>query len=617
MTDGNPGEIGLASFLSQYRSKLKELGSQYLSLERVSFFSEPDPNSPGTLKTSCLKFDEIEKNVDTLIDHGRTWENRLSKYLKDSLDQGPRSHPLSAAVLDISMITGADMTKVCQRYLKKRAAEYHIDFFLYHYLTVYPLLKQFSRKSRRLSYKYQPFLFKCLDKYVINYRKKKIKARNGKKGGMNDLIFDIGEERLRIPAQGPDEFMFLVRRFIFTLVMNRAVVLYFIEDEKHRQSILNSLSELVRMIYMRGGEEYRKIFLLTTLQIAAGEDEEAISHFQVILKQLGEKGNHSIFLSKLDDLPVLEGFYFGKSLLSAGESALEYNVKVARVLCNLSLKLSIQCFNRRETALSMMVLSRVFLDSDDLDLSLLLSDLSRALARSINDPLLITSSHFTSGWAYLENERFRESARFFKKSRSASGKLGDEKGYTEALVGLALISLKVDNRRKAKKFLKEIVFSMPIKQYPNLFSKLKEEVMKYNWLKKDKAMAPMFQGSKKVYLKRTVLIKIISYAKDSYPNEFGAVLHGNEVIENLEILYNTQANRNSVMFSKYDGAGTRISVDGFVHSHPSGGAVPSQADLRSFSLFITNLIIGYPFNDNSIAAYDRVGNRLELEIVEG
>ena len=56
---------------------------------------------------------------------------------------------------------------------------------------------------------------------------------------------------------------------------------------------------------------------------------------------------------------------------------------------------------------------------------------------------------------------------------------------------------------------------------------------------------------------------------------------------------------------------------GSVHSHPGRSNKPSKADLHSFPKFgSVHLIIAYPFNLESVQAFDVNGREIELEVVE-
>ncbi|TLY09968.1 MAG: hypothetical protein E6K85_04805 [Thaumarchaeota archaeon] len=54
---------------------------------------------------------------------------------------------------------------------------------------------------------------------------------------------------------------------------------------------------------------------------------------------------------------------------------------------------------------------------------------------------------------------------------------------------------------------------------------------------------------------------------------------------------------------------------GTAHSHPSGSNRPSLEDLNHFSGYVS-IIIAHPYEDETIGAYDRNGNMLEIKIVD-
>ena len=127
----------------------------------------------------------------------------------------------------------------------------------------------------------------------------------------------------------------------------------------------------------------------------------------------------------------------------------------------------------------------------------------------------------------------------------------------------------------------------------------------------------LFERGVEITISRRVVEMIKENAKVAYPNEFGALLHGYPHISSLEPIVDSARGRRSFMFSMWDRfSGKALVADGMVHSHPSGVARPSRADLYMFGKFRVNLIIGYPFTDDSIAAYDSMGNRIDFKIVE-
>jgi proteasome lid subunit RPN8/RPN11 len=55
---------------------------------------------------------------------------------------------------------------------------------------------------------------------------------------------------------------------------------------------------------------------------------------------------------------------------------------------------------------------------------------------------------------------------------------------------------------------------------------------------------------------------------------------------------------------------------GTAHSHPSGNATPSDADLHLFSQSgSVHIIMGYPYTLNSWKAYSRDGEEMRLDVV--
>jgi proteasome lid subunit RPN8/RPN11 len=59
-----------------------------------------------------------------------------------------------------------------------------------------------------------------------------------------------------------------------------------------------------------------------------------------------------------------------------------------------------------------------------------------------------------------------------------------------------------------------------------------------------------------------------------------------------------------------------LTVVGSVHSHPSSNYYPSKADLDFFGKAgMVNIIAAYPYTDRSWQAYNRSGDKIDLEIV--
>ena len=126
------------------------------------------------------------------------------------------------------------------------------------------------------------------------------------------------------------------------------------------------------------------------------------------------------------------------------------------------------------------------------------------------------------------------------------------------------------------------------------------------------------QNRKTVIITRQVADSIITWAKTHHPNEAILVLQGKSTHEQITV--------DGVVippFSEsgpfYSGFGIHdlpytIPHVGTAHSHPGGSNHPSLEDLNHFTGYVS-IIISHPYEDNTIAAYDRNGSSLELKIV--
>ncbi len=135
-------------------------------------------------------------------------------------------------------------------------------------------------------------------------------------------------------------------------------------------------------------------------------------------------------------------------------------------------------------------------------------------------------------------------------------------------------------------------------------------------------MMGMFFGRKKferkVLLKRDVLNSILSYCQMKHPNEGILILRGKSK--------NGQISINGLVIPPFDYSGPTfagfphsflpfdMSYVGVVHSHPSGSAEPSVTDLHNFFGLIS-LIVKFPYDDDSIFAWDSSGGSVPLAVV--
>ncbi len=173
------------------------------------------------------------------------------------------------------------------------------------------------------------------------------------------------------------------------------------------------------------------------------------------------------------------------------------------------------------------------------------------------------------------------------------------------------------SRKKGKKELEKLLYNEPVKRYLDCYRELKEVVNREDWLREDPELKELFQKPLPRYITLELLEQIIQAAKRSHPNEFGGLIHGDPVMDRLEFVLDSAKGKDTFMFSLYNRySGDYMYADGSVHSHPSGAAIPSKADLSFFGKFPNvNIIIGYPYALDSWAAYDRNGNKVTVSVI--
>ena len=118
-------------------------------------------------------------------------------------------------------------------------------------------------------------------------------------------------------------------------------------------------------------------------------------------------------------------------------------------------------------------------------------------------------------------------------------------------------------------------------------------------------------------IKRATLEAIILAARNTFPNEFLALLSSKKgkAIDEYVLLPSVYGKTYSSI--RLDLLPYNSGVIGSVHSHPGPSNRPSRGDLRSFrSLGEIHLIIATPFSFGSVKAFDNNGEEVELEVVE-
>jgi len=122
-----------------------------------------------------------------------------------------------------------------------------------------------------------------------------------------------------------------------------------------------------------------------------------------------------------------------------------------------------------------------------------------------------------------------------------------------------------------------------------------------------------------VLITRQAADGIITWSKTHHPNEAILILQGRNtkdaiIVDGLVIPPFAQSGPFFSGFTIHDLPYT-ISNVGTAHSHPGGSNMPSLEDLNQFSGYVS-LIISHPYEDETIGAYDRNGNSLEIRIVD-
>ena len=123
---------------------------------------------------------------------------------------------------------------------------------------------------------------------------------------------------------------------------------------------------------------------------------------------------------------------------------------------------------------------------------------------------------------------------------------------------------------------------------------------------------------RQVFITRQAADGIVTYSKTCHPNEGILILRGksskNEIVVDSLILppFSVHGPYYSG-FPSYD-LPFDLSYVGTAHSHPSGSNKPSLEDLNNY-YGLVSIIINYPYTYNTIAAFDRDGNHMELQII--
>lgn len=116
---------------------------------------------------------------------------------------------------------------------------------------------------------------------------------------------------------------------------------------------------------------------------------------------------------------------------------------------------------------------------------------------------------------------------------------------------------------------------------------------------------------------KTLLHLIFEASRSTHPKEFSAVLRQeNGIISEILPLPGTLSGMRSSIL-KLHMLPIDSSIVGIVHSHPSPNFRPSEADIHLFAKFgFIHIICAYPYNMRSWAAYNYLGEEIQLPVLE-
>lgn len=124
---------------------------------------------------------------------------------------------------------------------------------------------------------------------------------------------------------------------------------------------------------------------------------------------------------------------------------------------------------------------------------------------------------------------------------------------------------------------------------------------------------------RQVIITRMTANGIISYSRGLHPNEAILILRGKATCEQVTV--------DGLVIPPFASSGPYYSgfsdfflpfdssYVGTAHSHPSRSNKPSLEDLNRGFYGTVSIIIAYPYEDDTMAAYDRAGNELEIKIL--
>ena len=128
----------------------------------------------------------------------------------------------------------------------------------------------------------------------------------------------------------------------------------------------------------------------------------------------------------------------------------------------------------------------------------------------------------------------------------------------------------------------------------------------------------MSEKKRQVVISRQAADGIMSYSRGLHPNEAILILRGKATKDQITIdgLVVPPFASSGPYFSGFSDFYLPFdsSYVGTAHSHPSRSNRPSLEDLNRGFYGSVSIIIAYPYEDGTMAAYDRTGSKLEIKI---
>lgn len=136
----------------------------------------------------------------------------------------------------------------------------------------------------------------------------------------------------------------------------------------------------------------------------------------------------------------------------------------------------------------------------------------------------------------------------------------------------------------------------------------------------------LFRSGEILGIAESALEFALTASEDSHPNEYMGMLRGEDaskfgldekgtVLTDVLVIPGTESNpvsatvKTSMVPNDLRGAGS-------VHSHPNGVLQPSDADLMTFGKGTVHIIIGAPYGWDDWQAFDRDGERIDLQVLD-